>query len=183
AFWSFRPIRRPEVPRVKASGRFVNPIDAFLLDRLERAGLGFSPGADRRTLIRRLAFDHTGLPPAPAEGDAFAADPAPDAYERLVDRLLADPRYGERWARHWMDVAGYADSDGYAARDDVRPYAHKYRDYLVRSLNADRPWDVLICEQLAGDEMVRPPHTNLSPADVNRLAATWFLHTVPVGTA
>jgi mono/diheme cytochrome c family protein len=183
SFWSFRPIRRPEVPRMKATGRAGNPIDAFLLSRLEAVGLGFSPEADRPTLIRRLAFDLTGLPPTPEEVDAFEADPAPDAYERLVDRLLASPRYGERWARHWMDVAGYADSDGYTARDDVRPFAYKYRDYLVRSINADRPWDVLIREQLAGDEMVKPPYSNLSPADVDRLTATGFLRTAPDGTA
>ena len=183
SFWSFRPVRRPEVPRVKDAGRVVNPIDAFLLDRLQQDGLSFSPEADRRTLIRRLAFDLIGLPPSPEEIDAFVADRAPDAYERLVDRLLADPRYGERWGRHWMDVAGYADSDGYTARDAVRPFAYKYRDYLVHSLNIDRPWDELIREQLAGDEMVRPPYANLSPTDVERLAATGFLRTAPDGTA
>ena len=183
SFWSFQPIRRPEVPRVGAAGRVGNPIDAFLLRRLETVGLAFSPEADRRTLIRRLMFDLTGLPPTPREVDAFTADPAPDAYEKLVDRLLASPRYGERWARHWMDIAGYADSDGYTARDDVRPYAYKYRDYLVRSINADRPWDRLIREQLAGDEMVKPPYENLSPADVDRLVATGFLRTAPDGTA
>jgi hypothetical protein len=182
SFWSFQPIRCPEVPRVRAPGRVANPIDAFLLQRLEAVGLGLSPEADRRTLIRRLAFDLTGLPPTPAEVDTFEADPSSDAYERLVDRLLVSPRYGERWARHWMDVAGYADSDGYSAQDKVRPFAYKYRDYLVRSLNADRPWDVLIREQLAGDEMVKPPYANLSPADVDRLAATGFLRTAPDGT-
>ena len=134
-------------------------------------------------MIRRLAFDLTGLPPTPAEVDAFDGRPGAGCVRTLVNRLLANPRYGERWARHWMDVAGYADSDGYTARDDVRPYAYKYRDYLVRSLNADRPWDVLIREQLAGDEMVRPPYANLSPADADRLAATGFLRTAPDGTA
>ncbi|MCA1686178.1 MAG: DUF1549 and DUF1553 domain-containing protein, partial [Planctomycetia bacterium] len=158
------------------------PVDAFLLARLETAGLGFSPGADRPTLIRRVSFDLTGLPPTPDEVDAFVADPRPDAYERLVDRLLASPRYGERWARHWLDVAGYADSDGYSPKDPPRKYAYKYRDYLVRVLNADRPWDELVREQLAGDEMLRPPYSGLSAADADRLTATGFLRMAPDGT-
>jgi hypothetical protein len=182
SFWSFQPIRRPEPPVVQGRGRVLTPIDAFLLRRLEAAGLGFSPEADRRTLLRRLTFDLTGLPPTPEEVDAFLGDDRADAYERLVDRLLASPRYGERWARHWMDVAGYSDSDGYTAKDAVRPYAYKYRDYLVRSLNADRPWDELIREQLAGDEMLTAPYTDLAPADLDRLTATGFLRTGPDGT-
>jgi hypothetical protein len=182
SFWSFQPIRRPDPPPVQGRDRVRTPVDAFLLQRLEASGLGFSPEADRTELIRRLTFDLTGLPPTPEEVDAFVSDPAPGAYERLVERLLASPHYGERWARHWMDVAGYADSDGYTAKDAVRPFAYKYRDYLVRALNADRPWDELIREQLAGDEMVRPPYTDLGPADVDRLAATGFLRTAPDGT-
>jgi mono/diheme cytochrome c family protein len=182
SFWSFQPVRRADPPALRSPDRVRTPIDAFLLDRLETAGLGFSPEADRRTLIRRLTFDLTGLPPTPEEVDAFLGDNAPDAYERLVDRLLASTRYGERWARHWLDVAGYADSDGYTTKDAERKYAYKYRDYVVRSLNADRPWDALIREQLAGDELVGPPGPDLSPGDVERLTATGFLRMAPDGT-
>src|SRR5205807_6351111 len=110
------------------------------------------------------------------------ADNAPDAYERLIDRLLASPAYGERWGRHWLDVAGYADSEGYTADDAVRPHAYRYRDYVIRSLNADKPFDEFIQEQLAGDEMVRQPYRNLTPADVEKLAATGFLRMAPDGT-
>ncbi len=179
AWWAFRPIRRPDPPRVKHAGQVRNPIDAFLLEKLEAKGLAFSPEADRRTLIRRLSFDLTGLPPTPDEVSSFVADESRDAYEKLVDRLLASPRYGERWARHWMDVAGYADSDGNPSSDVVRPYAYKYRDYLIRSLNADRPWDAMLREQLAGDELITSPLDNLSPADRETLAATGFLRNAP----
>jgi hypothetical protein len=183
SFWAFRPVARPEVPGVRDAARVRTPVDAFLLARLEKEGLGFAPEADRRVLIRRLTFDLLGLPPTPEEVDAFLADDRPDAYERLVDRLLASPRYGERWARHWMDVAGYADSDGYSAKDAERKFAYKYRDYLIRALNADRPWDELVREQLAGDETLRPPYENLTPDEQDRLAATGFLRMAPDGTA
>lgn len=182
SFWSFQPVHRPGLPAVKHRERVATPVDAFLLAKLEGLGLGFAPEAGKTTLIRRLTFDLTGLPPTPEEVDAFLADTTPEAYERLVDRLLASPRYGERWARHWLDVAGYADSDGYTPRDPERKYAYKYRDYLVRSLNADRPWDELIREQLAGDEMVTPPYENLAPPDRDRLIATGFLRMAPDGT-
>jgi hypothetical protein len=181
-FWSFRPIRRPEVPQVRGSSRVRTPIDAFLLERLETQGLSFAPEADRRTLIRRITFDLTGLPPTHAEVEDFVASAAPDAVERLVDRLLASPQYGEHWARHWLDVAGYADSDGYTPKDVERKYAWKYRDYVVRALNADRPWDVLIREQLAGDEMVAPPYGNLASEDIDKLIATGLLRMAPDGT-
>jgi mono/diheme cytochrome c family protein len=181
-FWSFQPIRRPDVPRAGPSGLARTPVDAFLLARLQQRGLSFAPEADRRTLIRRLTFDLTGLPPTPEEVDAFLADPAPDAYERLVDGLLASPRYGERWGRHWLDVAGYADSEGYANEDAVRPDAWKYRDYVIRSLNADKPFDQFVREQIAGDEMVRPPYGNLGPDDLDKLIATGFLRMAPDGT-
>jgi hypothetical protein len=180
AFWAFQPIRRPEVPTVRQSVR--TPIDAFLLARLEKEGLTFSPEADKRTLIRRAYFDLIGLPPTPQEVDSFVNDPAPDAYEKRIDQLLASPHYGERWGRHWLDVAGYADSDGYASEDLVRPYAYKYRDYVIRSFNADKSFDQFIQEQLAGDEMLRPPYQNLSPADVEKLVATGFLRMAPDGT-
>ncbi len=182
-FWSFQPISHPEPPVVDHAEQVETPIDAFLLSRLEAEGLTFSPEADRRTLIRRATIDLTGLPPTPDEVETFLADDRPDAYERLIDRLLDSPRYGERWARHWMDVAGYADSEGYTLADPERPWAYKYRDYLVRSINADRPWNTLIVEQLAGDELVGPALDNLTDEQAEILAATGFLRMAPDGTA
>jgi hypothetical protein len=175
AYWAFQPIHRPEPPPCRAEDRARTPIDAFLLAKLRERGFSFAPEADRRTLIRRASFDLTGLPPSQREIDAFLDDPREDAYERVIDRLLASPRYGERWARHWLDVAGYADSDGNGNDDTVRPYAYKYRDYVVRSLNADKPLDRFLIEQLAGDELVPPPWHNLTPAQAETLAATGFL--------
>jgi hypothetical protein len=154
---------RPAVPAVKGHAR--NPIDAFLLAKLEAAGLTFSPEADRVTLLRRLSFDLIGLPPTPEEIDAFVRDPAPDAYEKVVDRLLASPHYGERGATFWLDLARYAESDGFKA-DDPRPAAWRYRDYVIRALNADKPYDRFLREQLAGDE--------LYPDDPDALIATGF---------
>jgi hypothetical protein len=183
SFWSFRPIRRPAVPLAPPDAGARNPIDAFLLDKLSPRKLAFSPEADRPTLIRRLSFDLLGLPPSPDAIDEFIRDTRPDAYEHLVDRLLASPHYGERWARHWLDVAGYADSDGYSSLDSERKFVYRYRDYLTRSLNADRGWDELIREQLAGDEMLPPAYANLSPADQDKLIATGFLRLAPDGTA
>ncbi len=148
--WSFRPRSHPEVPAATAWVR--NPVDAFVLERLNRAGLRPSPEADRRTLIRRVTFDLTGLPPRPEEIDAFVADPAPDAYERLVDRLLASPHYGERWAQHWLDVVRYAETEGFEY-DRQRAGAWRFRDYVIRCLNEDRRWDRFLREQLAGDEI------------------------------
>jgi mono/diheme cytochrome c family protein len=188
AFWSFQPVRRPPLPRVKQPQLVRRPIDAFLLAALEQRGLSFSPATDPRTLVRRLSFDLTGLPPTPAMVERFVADaqsPArsADAYERLVDELLASPAYGERWARHWLDVAGYADSDGYTEKDAERPWAFRYRDYVIRSLNADKPLDQFIVEQLAGDELLTPPYRNLDSEDADQLIATGFLRTAPDGTA
>ncbi len=148
-WWSYRPLKRPEVPSV-GDGWGRNPVDAFVLRRLRQNDLGPSPEADRRTLIRRLQYDLTGLPPSPEEVAAFVADPAPDAYERLVERLLASPRYGERWARHWLDVVKYADTHGYD-KDKLRANAWPYRDYVVRSLNEDKPYARFVREQVAGD--------------------------------
>ena len=182
-FWSFRPIARAGDPRVAHADAVRGPIDAFLLASLEKEGRAFAPEADRPTLIRRASFDLTGLPPSPEEVEAFLADDAPDAFDRLVDRLLARPHYGERWARHWLDVVGYADSDGEPSKDTVRPYAYHYRDYLIRVLNADRPWDALIREQLAGDEMLAPPYQDLSLEDRDRLIATGYLRMVPDTTS
>jgi cytochrome c553 len=182
AFWAFQPMARPAVPTVAHAERVRTPIDAFLLARLEAQGLTFAAEADRRTLVRRVYFDLLGLPPTPAVADAFVNDPAPDAYEKLIDQLLASPHYGERWGRHWLDVAGYADSDGYASEDIVRPYAYKYRDYVIRAFDADKPFDQFIVEQLAGDELLRPPYRNLSADDVDKLIATGFLRMAPDGT-
>eukprot|EP00913_Durusdinium_trenchii_P023308 g21886.t1 len=182
AFWSFQPIRRYPVPKVEAADRVRTPIDAFLLRKLEEKNLTFSPDADRRTLIRRLTFDLHGLPPTPEQIAAFLADTRPNAYERLVDQLLSSPRYGERWARHWLDIAGYADSEGFSATDTERPWAYKYRDYVVRSLNNDKPFDRFLREQIAGDEMVPLPYKNLKPAEIDRLVATGFLRMAPDGT-
>jgi mono/diheme cytochrome c family protein len=183
SFWAFQPIRRPSLPRVKDTSRLRTPIDAFLQAKLEDRTLTFSPDAAKENLVRRAYFDLLGLPPAPGEVASFVADTSPDAYERLIDGLLASPHYGERWGRHWLDVAGYADSEGYTSVDPVRPFAYKYRDYVVRSLNADKSFDRFIQEQLAGDEMVRPPYRNLSAADIDKLVATGFLRMAPDGTA
>jgi hypothetical protein len=153
--WSLRPRSRPAVPRFDspADRDWVRtPVDAFVLERLHRAGLRPSPEADRATLIRRACFDLTGLPPTPEEVAAFVADPAPDAYERLVDRLLASPHYGERWGRHWLDVVRFAETEGFEY-DRQRPGAWRFRDYVLDAFNRDKPFDRFVLEQLAGDEI------------------------------
>ena len=183
AFWSFQPVVNPPVPKVSSTDRVRTPIDAFVLERLEREGLGFSPDADKRTLIRRAYFDLLGLPPSPDDVDAFLADKRTDAWPRLLDQLLASDHYGERWARHWLDVAGYADSDGYSEKDRVRESAYKFRDYVIRSFNTDKPFDQFLVEQLAGDELVARPYRELSDTDKDRLTATGFLRNGPDGTA
>jgi len=187
-FWSFRPIVAVAPPPVKHVDAVRNPVDAFLLARLEAEGFAFSPPADRATLIRRAYFDLIGLPPTAAEVDAFVNDPSADAYEKVIDRLLESPHYGERWGRHWLDVAGYADSEGVTGEDPPRKTAWKYRDYVIRSFNADKPWDRFIREQLAGDEMValkygEKLHTVAADAAVEPLVATGFLRMAPDGTA
>jgi hypothetical protein len=151
-WWSFRPLARPAVPDLDAAdrARARTPVDAFVLAGLRARGLRPSPEADRRTLIRRVGFDLTGLPPAPAAVDAFLADQGTDAYERMVERLLASPHYGERWGRHWLDVVHYGDTHGYD-KDRPRPNAWPYRDYVIRALNEDRSYERFVQEQLAGD--------------------------------
>lgn len=181
AHWSFQPIRRPQIPQV-AGVVPQSPIDAFIAQRLARDGLTMSPAADRATLIRRLTFDLHGLPPTPEAVERFVNDARPDAYERLVDELLEAPAYGERWARHWLDVAGYADSDGYSAQDRERKWSWKYRDYVVKAFNDDKPWSQFIVEQLAGDELLTPPYENLSSEQAELLIATGFLRMGPDGT-
>jgi mono/diheme cytochrome c family protein len=148
-WWSLRPLTRPRVADAGQEG-VRTPIDSFVLAKLKARGLSPSPEADRRTLIRRVTFDLIGLPPSVQEIDAFLADPAPDAYERLVDRLLASPRYGERWGRHWLDVVRYGETHGYD-KDQPRPNAWPYRDYVIRSFNEDKPYGRFVEEQLAGD--------------------------------
>lgn len=181
-FWAFQPIQRPTEPSVSGGDKARTPIDRFLLARLEQEGLGFSTEADKRTLLRRACFDLTGLPPSEAQIEEFLADTSPGAYEALIERLLASPRYGERWGRHWLDVAGYADSEGYANEDPIRKYAYKYRDFVVDSINADKPFDEFIHQQLAGDEMVEQPYQNLAEEDVEHLVATGLLRMAPDGT-
>jgi cytochrome c553 len=149
-WWAFEPILRPLAPRVKNGSWALTPIDTFILSELEKRGLSPSPRADRRTLIRRLSFDLLGLPPTPEEIDDFVADPSPDAYESLVDRLLASPHYGERWGRHWLDIVHYGDTHGYD-KDKRRDHAWPYRDYVIGSLNTDVPYGRFIREQVAGD--------------------------------
>ncbi|MBN9520612.1 DUF1553 domain-containing protein [bacterium] len=166
--WAFKAFTRPAVPTVTGAVR--TPIDAFVLARLEAKNLRFAPDADRRTLIRRLTFDLHGLPPTPQEVEAFVTDTAADAYEKLVDRLLASPRYGERMALFWLDLARYAESDGFKA-DDARPNAWRYRDWVIRCFNSDKPYDRFVREQLAGDE--------LFPGDPDALTATGFLRHYP----
>lgn len=148
-WWSYMPLQRPEVPEAKNSW-VRTPIDAFIFDRMKQKGLGPAAEADRRTLIRRLTYDLTGLPPTPEEVDAFLSDEDPKAYENVVDRLLESKRYGERWARHWLDVVAYADSCGYD-KDKLRQNAWPYRDYVIRSFNDDKPYTRFVQEQIAGD--------------------------------
>jgi hypothetical protein len=169
-FWSFTPLSNPAPPPVKNSGWVKSPVDAFILAELEKAGLQPAPPADRRTLIRRATFDLTGLPPTPAEVEAFLADHTSGAFAKVVDHLLASPQYGERWGRHWLDVARYADSNG---MDENVAYgnAWRYRDYVVRAFNNDKPYDQFLIEQIAGDLL--PASEQSSREDC--LTATGFL--------
>jgi mono/diheme cytochrome c family protein len=170
-WWSLRPLARPRVPEVVHPALPIrNPIDAFVLAKLREQKLGPSPEADRRTLIRRVTFDLIGLPAAPEEIDAFLGDASSDAYERLVDRLLASPQYGERWARHWLDVVHYGETHGYD-KDKPRPNAWPYRDYVIRAFNEDRPYGRFVQEQLAGDV--------LFPGNVDGIEALGFLSSGP----
>ena len=162
SWWAYQPVKRPTLP----SGPAANPVDRFIDERLRQEGLAPADEADRAVLIRRLTYDVLGLPPTPTEVAAFVQDRDPQAYEKLVDRLLASPRYGERLARQWLDLVRYADSDGYRA-DDLRPTAWRYRDYVIQSYNENKPYDRFVQEQLAGDE--------LFPGDPAALTATGYL--------
>ncbi|HUQ94208.1 MAG TPA: PSD1 and planctomycete cytochrome C domain-containing protein [Bryobacteraceae bacterium] len=176
--WAFQPPRRPAIPAVRARARIANAIDAFVLAALEKKGLAMSPEASRPALLRRLAFDLTGLPPSPEFLERFLQDGRPGAYERAVDELLDSPRYGERWARQWLDISGYADSEGVLAADVIRPDAWRYRDYVIRAFNEDKPYDRFVQEQIAGDELSEYWKYDAFPRDVaGKLAATGFLRT------
>ncbi len=150
-FWSFRPVVVPALPAVQDRAWARNPVDLFVLAKLEAAGLKPSPPAEKIALLRRIYYDLIGLPPTPEEVRAFLADDSPDAYERIVDRLLASPHYGEHWARHWLDLVRYAETNSFE-RDGTKPNVWRYRDYVIRALNDDKPYDQFIREQLAGDE-------------------------------
>ena len=181
--WSLKPIIRPPIPQVQSTLLVKTPIDAFLLKKLEEKKLGFSPIAEKSVLLRRLYFDVLGTPPPAEQMELFLKDHSPDAFAKMVERVLASPHYGERWARHWMDVAGYADSEGYDGTDVLRKTTYHYRDYLIRSLNSNKPWNQLIQEQLAGDEMVRPPYEKLPNQELDKLIATGFLRLAPDGSS
>ncbi len=150
--WAFQPLHQKTPPIIKQTQWVKNPIDAFILAKLESKGLTPAPPANRGELIRRAYFNLTGLPPTPEEVDQFINDPSPDAYEKLIDRLLASPRYGERWARHWLDLVRYADTNSFE-RDGIKPNAWRFRDYVISSFNQDKPYSQFIKEQLAGDEL------------------------------
>jgi hypothetical protein len=164
-YWAFQKIVKPDVPSVKAKSWVRTPVDAFILAKLEEKNLKPNPSADKLTLIRRAYFDLIGLPPTPEQVQAFLSDNSPRAFEKVVDNLLASPHYGERWGRHWLDLARYADTQGFKA-DEARPNMWRYRDYVIEAFNQDRPYDRFIKEQIAGDE--------LYPADPAEKVATGF---------
>jgi hypothetical protein len=182
AYWAYQPLQAPAIAKFSPADRVRTPIDAILLTRLRTKGLSFSSDADKRTLLIRAALDLTGLPPSPAEIEAFVKEDRDEAFEIVLTKLLDSPHYGERWGRHWLDVAGYADSDGNGTEDAVRPYAYKYRDYVIRSLNADKPLNQFLIEQLSGDELVAQPWKNLTAQQIELLTATGFLRTAVDGT-
>lgn len=182
-FWAFQPVRAVKPPAPQDRSRARTAVDYFILGTLDQQGLTFSPEADRRALIRRLSLDLLGLLPSPEDVNEFVQDSLPDAYERLVDRLLSSPHYGERWGRHWLDAAGFADSEGYNDSDELRPDAWKYRDYVIRAFNNDKPFDRFVQEQLAGDELVGRELKDLTPEQIECVTATGFLRMAPDGTA
>ncbi|MBI1314264.1 DUF1549 domain-containing protein [bacterium] len=184
SFWSFQPVHRPQVPDVDsfpADARVRTVIDALIASSF-KDGLSFAPDAERSTLIKRTYFHLIGLPPTRDERQKWLADPSPDWYDRLLTELLDSPHYGELWARHWLDIAGYADSEGYSVADAVRPWAWKYRDWVIRSLNEDKPFDGFVIEQLAGDELAGPQNGDLTAEQIDLLTATGFLRMAADGT-
>jgi hypothetical protein len=183
-FWSFKPPRPSTPPDVHSSVTSQdpsrNPIDRFIVARLQSQNVPWSLEADRVTLIRRTTYDLIGLPPTPEDIADFLNDDHPTAYERLVDRLLASPHYGERWSRHWLDIAGYADSEGAQNEDRVRPNMWRYRDYVIRAFNADKPYDRFLHEQIAGDELADYEHAPVITDEIyDNLVATGFFRTAP----
>lgn len=182
AWWAFQPIRRPEVSTDTSDPRVRSPIDSLLRAAMPD-GLTLSADADKLTLLKRVYADLLGLPPTPEEVAQFLADDSPNAYEQLIDRLLASPHYGERWARHWLDAAGYADSEGATTQDAIRAWSYKYRDYVIRAFNADKPFDRFLHEQLAGDELAGPINGDLTPEQIELLTATGWLRMAADGTS
>jgi len=184
AFWSFQPVTRPDVPAAESfpvDARVRTVVDALLASQFAD-GQTFEPDAERRTLIKRAYFHLIGLPPNPDEMRKWIEDPGPDWYDRLLTELLDSPHYGERWARHWLDIAGYADSEGYTVADAERAWAWKYRDWVIRALNADKPLDRFLIEQLAGDELAGPQDGDLTAEQIDLLTATGFLRMAADGT-
>jgi len=184
SFWSFQPVRRPQIPTVESfpvEARVRTVIDALAAKSFE-SGDAFAEDADRQTLVKRAYFHLIGLPPSPVEMQKWSDAPDPDWYDRLLTELLDSPHYGERWARHWLDVAGYADSEGYSVADAERPWAWKYRDWVIRALNADKPFDQFVIEQLAGDELAGPRKGDLTPEQIELITATGFLRMAADGT-
>ena len=181
-YWAFQQPIRHDLPKINNSQLATSPLDYFLLKRLQDEGLEYSPIASKEVLVRRLYFDLIGLPPTPAEIDEFLNDEAPDAYERLVDRLLSSPRYGERWGRHWMDTVGYVDVrqyDGDATTLHPNEGMWRYRDYIIQSFNSDKPYDLFIREQLAGDEMVDWRNAKQwTPEIIEKVVATGYLRNI-----
>jgi hypothetical protein len=168
--WWLKPAEAQTVPAVRNRTWAKTRIDRFILARLEEKGIQPNPAADKITLLRRATLDITGLLPTPEETQDFVSDQSPQAWEKVVDRLLASPRYGERWARHWLDLAHYADSEGFKS-DETRPNVWRYRDYVIRAFNSDKPYDRFLSEQIAGDEMF--------PNNPDALVATGFTRHYP----
>jgi hypothetical protein len=178
-WWSFKKPVKPAVPRVRNASKVRTPIDAFIEQKLEEKKWTIGPETDKRTLVRRVYFDLLGLPPTPEQVTEFLNDTKPDAYRRLIDRLLESPHYGEHWARHWLDVAGYSDSIGNST-DEVRSLAWRYRDWVIRALNQDKPYNEFLVEQFAGDQLVNFDYnTKPRPEDIDKLTATGFLRLAP----
>ena len=181
--WAFSRALRHSHPASNDERRVRTPVDRFIQKALEHEGLSLASDADRATLIRRACFDLTGLPPTPEDVTAFADDRSPDAYDKLVDRLLVSPRQGERRGKFWLDASGYADSNGYFSADTDRPLAYRYRDYTIRAFNGDRPLDQIVREQLAGDELAGHfPDNIATPSTIDLLTATHFLRNGQDGT-
>ena len=178
-YWAFVKPVTPKAPQVRDTAWVRNDIDRFVLAKLEAKGLHPAPEASKRTLVRRLYFDLIGLPPTPEEVKAFEDNSSPNAYSELVEKLLADPRYGERWGRHWLDLARYADTNGYE-EDTELTHAWRYRDYVVNAFNSDKPYDKFIMEQLAGDEWVKVGGTEIPEPDPEKVVAATFLRLAPL---